>query len=328
MHGYLQAVKKYTVFSGRARRREYWQFTLVNLIISAVLSLLTNLDAGPGVRLILSSLASVYSLAMILPSLGVAIRRLHDTDHSGWWLFISLVPIIGSIVLFVWMVTDSDGGENHYGPNPKTMAYSQVPLATVETAGAGRRKARWLLPVGLAVALIALVVVGFLYWAYRGTGEARALAPRPGANTSAEDAATVDLTALGLQMTGKRDARALYGPDALFIDGASIEYGAEGSPSAIVTALRYSSTADAGSEFAAVQAWAQGNCGWQTSANWGGAGVIRCGRSDGHNRILWNGDWILDIEAVDLGDLPASDLTDRIRDATAAHWQGLNGGLP
>jgi uncharacterized membrane protein YhaH (DUF805 family) len=209
MYWYLQTLKKYTVFRGRARRREYWQFTLVNLIISAVLSLLTNLDEGAGVRVALSSLALVCGLAMIPPSLVVAVGRLHDTDHGGWWLFISLVPIIGPIALLVCLVTDSDGGENYYGPNPKTIAYSEPPLAILETPWTGRRKARWWLPVGMVGFLIVLVAGGFLYWAYRGTGEARALAPWPGANAAAEDVASGDLTPLGLQMTGKRDARAM-----------------------------------------------------------------------------------------------------------------------
>jgi uncharacterized membrane protein YhaH (DUF805 family) len=332
MHGYLQALRKYAVFSGRARRAEYWQFTIVNIIISLVLSLLLSLlrslGAGAGVQLALSLFASLYSLAMILPSLAVTVRRLHDTDHSGWWLFISLVPIIGSIALFVWMVSDSDGGDNYYGRNPKMMAYSDAPLAIVETPGTGRRKARWWLPVGIVVALGVVVSGAFLYWVYRGTGEARALAPWPGASAAAEEVASVDLTPLGLQMTGKRDTRAMYGSDAPFVDGAAIEYGVEGTPWAVVAALRYPSTEDAGNHFAVLQGWAQGNCPMSTYANWGGAGVIRCGYGGGHDRILWNGNWILDIEAADLGDLPASDLTDQIRDATAAHWQGLSGGGP
>jgi uncharacterized membrane protein YhaH (DUF805 family) len=329
MYWYLQALKKYTVFSGRARRAEYWQFTIVNIIISLVLSLLLSLlrslGAGVGIQLAFSLLAFVYSLAMILPTLGVAVRRLHDTDHSGWWLFISLVPIIGPIVLFVWMVTDSDGGENYYGPNPKTRPDSQTAIALVEPAGAGRRKARWWVPVGLVAVLTALIAGGISYLAYRGTEEARVLSPWPGINASAEDVATVDLTALGLQMTGKRDARAMYGSEAPFVDGAAIEYGVEGNPLAVVAALRYPSTEDASSHFSSLQGWAQGNCPMSTSANWGETGVIRCGYNSGHNRILWSGNWILDIEAADLGELPASDLANQIRDATAAHWQGLSG---
>jgi uncharacterized membrane protein YhaH (DUF805 family) len=119
MHWYLQALRKYAVFSGRARRAEYWQFTLLNGIVSLVLSLLLNLNAGAGVQMALALLAFVYSLAMILPSLAVTVRRLHDTSHSGWWMLISLVPIIGGIILFVWMVTDGDPDENQYGRNPK-----------------------------------------------------------------------------------------------------------------------------------------------------------------------------------------------------------------
>jgi uncharacterized membrane protein YhaH (DUF805 family) len=314
MYWYLQALKKYAVFRGRARRAEYWQFTIANFIISLVLSLFLNLDAGVGVQVALASLAIVYGSAMILPSLAVTVRRLHDTNHSGWSLLIAPVPLIGVIILFVWMVTGSDPDANPYGPNPKA----------AETIEEGRPRARWWLPLGIAAVVAAVVLGGFFYWAYRGAEEARGLAPWPEADTSAEDVATVDLTSLGLQMTGKRDARAMYGQEAPFVDGAAIEYAVEGTPWAVVVALRYPSNEDAGSHFSSLQEWAQGNCPMSTYANWGGAGVIRCGYNSGHNRILWSGNWILDIEAADLGELPATDLADQIRDATATHWQGLS----
>ena len=119
MNWYLTVLKKYAVFSGRARRKEYWMFVLFNLIFTIVAVLLDNLlgtaieDVGYGLFYIL------YMLAVIIPSLAVMVRRLHDTGKSGWWFFISLVPLIGSIWLLVLMVTDSQPGENQYGPNPK-----------------------------------------------------------------------------------------------------------------------------------------------------------------------------------------------------------------
>jgi hypothetical protein len=116
----------------------------------------------------------------------------------------------------------------------------------------------------------------------------------------------------------------VYGSEAPFIDGAAIAYGTEGNPSTVVTALRYASTADAGGHFSSLQGWAQGNCPLSTYANWGGAGVIRCGYGSGHDRILWSGNWILGIETADLGELPAADLADKIKDAAAAHRQGLS----
>lgn len=113
MHWYLEVLKKYAVFSGRARRREYWMFFLVNFIVGLVLAVI-------GRVLDLEILQYLYSLAVLLPGLGVAVRRLHDTGRSGWWLLISLVPLIGAIVLLVFLVSDSQPDTNQYGPNPKT----------------------------------------------------------------------------------------------------------------------------------------------------------------------------------------------------------------
>ncbi len=118
MSWYLQVLKKYVVFSGRARRKEYWYFFLFNTIIGFVLSFiegLTSIAAGTDY----SVLAGIYSLAVLLPSIGVSIRRLHDTGRSGWWLFINLIPLIGAIILLIFMVSDSQAGTNQYGPSPK-----------------------------------------------------------------------------------------------------------------------------------------------------------------------------------------------------------------
>lgn len=122
MHWYLEVLKKYAVFSGRARRKEYWWFGLITGIIALVLSLPYYLHAADNVQLASSCLVSLYSLATLVPTFAVEVRRLHDTNHSGWWVFIGLVPIIGEIVLLVWLVTDSDPGENQYGPNPKSVS--------------------------------------------------------------------------------------------------------------------------------------------------------------------------------------------------------------
>ncbi|MFA6918656.1 MAG: DUF805 domain-containing protein [Patescibacteria group bacterium] len=128
MNYYVEVLKKYVVFSGRATRSEYWYFVLFNMIIMIVLSIIdmfigtysstSNFNMG--------ILSGLYSLAVLLPSLAVAIRRLHDTGRTGWWLFISLIPIIGAIVLLVFMVTDSQSGDNKYGPNPKGVAGTTV----------------------------------------------------------------------------------------------------------------------------------------------------------------------------------------------------------
>lgn len=113
MYWYLEVLKKYAVFTGRARRREYWMFFLVNFIVGLVLAVI-------GRVLDLEILQYLYSLAVLLPGLGVAVRRLHDTGRSGWWLLIALVPLIGAIVLLVFLVSDSQPDTNQYGPNPKT----------------------------------------------------------------------------------------------------------------------------------------------------------------------------------------------------------------
>lgn len=118
MNWYLQPLKKYAVFSGRSQRTEYWLFALFNWIAGFILGLADGLlglhsDVGLGL------LGGLYTLALLIPGLAVSVRRLHDTGRSGWWLLIALVPIIGAIVLIVFMATDSSPGENKYGPNPK-----------------------------------------------------------------------------------------------------------------------------------------------------------------------------------------------------------------
>lgn len=130
MNWYLQALKKYADFSGRARRREYWFFVLFYIIIVIVLMILdgfvgTNI-AGASIGI----LTGIYMLAMLIPGLAVSVRRLHDTGRSGWWLLIELVPLVGAIVLLVFMVSDSQPGQNAYGPSPKE---GEVPVANVQT---------------------------------------------------------------------------------------------------------------------------------------------------------------------------------------------------
>ncbi len=124
MNYYIAVLKKYAVFNGRARRREYWMFTLVSALIAIVLSII---GAILGVKNIGRVLTSIYGLATIVPSIAVAVRRLHDTDRSGWWMFIPLIPIVGSIILFVYTVLDSQPGENKYGPNPKGVLANAAP---------------------------------------------------------------------------------------------------------------------------------------------------------------------------------------------------------
>lgn len=116
MEWYLAVLKKYVEFTGRASRKEYWMFVLFNVIISVALSILGMLVAGQNGQ---SALTSLYSLAVFLPSLGVTVRRLHDTGRSGWWILIGLVPLVGWLILLYFTIQDSHPGTNEYGPNPK-----------------------------------------------------------------------------------------------------------------------------------------------------------------------------------------------------------------
>jgi len=119
MKWYLECLRKYGVFGGRARRKEYWYFVLFNIIISIVLRVIDRATGSFSAEAGMGLLGAIYALAILIPSVAVTVRRLHDTDHSGWWLFIPLIPIIGAIVLFVFTVQDSNAGENKYGPSPK-----------------------------------------------------------------------------------------------------------------------------------------------------------------------------------------------------------------
>ncbi|MGF1766254.1 DUF805 domain-containing protein [Enterovibrio makurazakiensis] len=108
---FIMALKNYAVFTGRARRKEYWMFMLFYLIFSIVLAILDGV-LGIGV------LSLILSLGMFIPSISIAARRLHDTGRSGWWQLIALIPLVGAIILIVFLVQDSRE-DNEYGVNPK-----------------------------------------------------------------------------------------------------------------------------------------------------------------------------------------------------------------
>ena len=137
MEWYLKCLRQYADFSGRARRKEYWMFILFNAIISFVLGFIDGV-------LVLNVLSYIYALVIFIPSLAVSVRRLHDIGRCGWWYLLPMVPFIGlsallafgsftssaaiilglaalgtGILMLVWFCTDSEGGSNKWGPNPK-----------------------------------------------------------------------------------------------------------------------------------------------------------------------------------------------------------------
>lgn len=120
--GFTEAVRtclsKYADFSGRARRSEYWYFVLFNILVSIVASVLDAVLGTDFDGMSNGLIGVLASLALLLPSLAVGVRRLHDTSRSGWWILIGLVPLIGWIVLIVFFVQDSHA-DNEHGPNPK-----------------------------------------------------------------------------------------------------------------------------------------------------------------------------------------------------------------
>jgi uncharacterized membrane protein YhaH (DUF805 family) len=114
MNWFIEVVtKKYAAFSGRARRTEYWMFVLFFILIAIGLGIVDALIGTGGI------LYGIFALGLLVPSIAVCIRRLHDTGRSGWWILISFVPLVGGIVLLVFMCMDSTPGANEYGPNPK-----------------------------------------------------------------------------------------------------------------------------------------------------------------------------------------------------------------
>lgn len=126
MNWYLEVLKKYAEFNGRARRKEYWMFTLFNCIfyfayciVAMVAVAALGRNTEPAIAFAVFIPLWLYGLAVFIPSLAVTVRRLHDTGRSGFWFLISLVPFVGGIILLVFVCSDSQPGPNMFGPNPK-----------------------------------------------------------------------------------------------------------------------------------------------------------------------------------------------------------------
>jgi uncharacterized membrane protein YhaH (DUF805 family) len=117
---YKAVLSKYAIFEGRARRKEYWYFTLAQFIISIVPSIIVTQIK------FLTILGIIYTLAMFVPVLAVTVRRLHDINRSGLYILFALIPIAGSIILIIWLAKEGDAGDNQYGPDPKAAQLAAV----------------------------------------------------------------------------------------------------------------------------------------------------------------------------------------------------------
>ncbi|MDO6761407.1 DUF805 domain-containing protein [Tamlana sp. 2_MG-2023] len=120
MNWYLKVLKQYTDFNGRARRKEFWMFLLFNMIFAIVAMILDNVLGIAMGELGYGPIYGIYALFVLIPGIAVSVRRLHDIGKSGWWLLISLIPLIGGIWLLVLYCQDSEAGSNKWGPNPKS----------------------------------------------------------------------------------------------------------------------------------------------------------------------------------------------------------------
>lgn len=128
MEWMLMPLKRYADFSGRSRRKEYWMFTLFNILVMVGISIIGGILGGftPGetgeMSLgggIMFGLIGIYALAIFIPALAVQVRRFHDQDKSGWFVLLGFIPYIGGIIVLVFMCLDGNKGENRFGPDPK-----------------------------------------------------------------------------------------------------------------------------------------------------------------------------------------------------------------
>ncbi|MEI8595463.1 DUF805 domain-containing protein [Photobacterium sp. Hal280] len=113
MRDYFSVIKKYADSDGRARRREYWMFCLINALLSYLFLFIGEAIHDD------YALFAVYNSLTVIPSLMVTVRRLHDTNRSGWWMLVAFVPLIGAIIGLSVMMEAGTSGENDYGPDPK-----------------------------------------------------------------------------------------------------------------------------------------------------------------------------------------------------------------
>jgi uncharacterized membrane protein YhaH (DUF805 family) len=125
---FSQAIKiclnKYATLSGRAQRSEYWYFFLFMVIVNIIASVLDSVIFGD-----IPVLYLIATLALLVPSIAAGVRRLHDTDKSGWWLLLGLIPVVGAIVLIVFLCQRGTVGPNQFGPDPLQASISNAHMA-------------------------------------------------------------------------------------------------------------------------------------------------------------------------------------------------------
>jgi uncharacterized membrane protein YhaH (DUF805 family) len=110
---YLKVIRQYAVFDGRARRKEYWMFLLMNILFAVLIAIAEKILGTGGI------LGLIYSLVFFIPGIAVSARRLHDIDKSAWWMLIIIIPLIGPLILLYFAASDGTPGSNRFGPNPK-----------------------------------------------------------------------------------------------------------------------------------------------------------------------------------------------------------------
>lgn len=121
MEWFLKVVKSFS-FEGRARRKEYWMFVLVAVVIALVLGFIDGMLGTYSLSTGIGLLGGIFSIAILIQSIAVGVRRLHDTGRSGWWLLIAFIPFVGPIIVLVLMALEGKQGDNQYGSDPKLAA--------------------------------------------------------------------------------------------------------------------------------------------------------------------------------------------------------------
>jgi uncharacterized RDD family membrane protein YckC len=226
---------------------------------------------------------------------------------------------------FLWSIWDADKQAWHDKVAgtcvvPASVAREQL-LGAADPAQVRRRQRQWLLRLGI---LALLVLVGYLALAQTGVAEVREMGPWPGPEVPPGELVTMDLSHLGLEAGQVQSARdQVTWADGRYEDGALVVYKAGAESVVAVWALRYATKQAAGNDYSSLQAWVEGNCRLSSRIYIGNAGVIHCQFSNGYDKTFWNGQWIVDIMALEGAEATPDVLVDQVRDAVAAHWRTM-----